>query len=110
MLQHDQQLGQADDLFLYYEMMTDPQCQLAVLDIYIYIYERRCNKRKGGRSNRWTYLSVIIDRESAGEFSVLVAGHFKYALVLEQEELRGAQTRNCGRKSGATQGGFGRER
>ena len=80
MLQHDQQLGQADDLFLYYEMMTDPRCQLAVLDIYI--YECRCNKRKGGRSNRWTYLSVGIDRESAGEFSVLVAGHFKYALVL----------------------------
>ena len=35
MLQHDQQVGQADDLFLYYEMMTDPQCQLAVLDIYM---------------------------------------------------------------------------
>jgi hypothetical protein len=97
-LQHDQQLasGQADDLFLYYEMMTDPQFQLAVLDI--------------GRSNRWTYLSVVIDRESAEEFSVLVAGHFKHALVLEQEELRGAQTRSCGRKSGATQGEFGRER
>jgi len=59
---------------------------------------------------RWTHLSVVVDRESADELSVLVAGHFKLALELEQEELRGAQAREDGRKSGGTRGGLGRGR
>jgi hypothetical protein len=60
--------------------------------------------REKEKSDRWTYMSFVIDRQLAEEFSVLVVGHFKHALVLEQEEFQGAQTRNGGRKSGATQG------
>jgi hypothetical protein len=41
---------------------------------------------------------------------MLVAGHFEFTLQLEQEELRGAQTREGGRKGGGTGGGLGRER
>ena len=41
---------------------------------------------------------------------MLVTGHFKLALELEQEELRGAQTREGRGKSGGTRGGLGRER
>ena len=59
---------------------------------------------------RWPHLSVVVDRESTDELSVLVAGHFKLALELEQEELRGAQTGEGGGKSGGTRGGLGWER
>ena len=53
---------------------------------------------------------VVVDRESTDELAVLVTGHFKLAWELEQEELRGAQTREGGGKSGGTRGGLGRER
>ena len=59
----------------------------------------------------WTHLSVVVvDREPTDELSVLVAGHFELALQLEQEELRGAQTREGGWKGGGTGGGLDRER
>lgn len=70
--------------------------------------------RQGGKKSgigRWTHLSVVVvDRESTDELSVLVAGHFELTLELEQEELRGAQAREGGWKSGGTWGGLGRER
>ena len=55
------------------------------------------------------HLSVIVDHEPADKLPMLLTGDLKLALELEQEELRGAQACEGGRKSGGTWRGLGGE-